>query len=185
MKKTILILINTLRTLTFPKIVRLLKLILPHPLFALMGFYATVKSFMLAKKHFPKTNSTDGVGNAFRHALWTCLITMYCSKISSPQKSLHFAKRMTDLHEELFPNEPLQTKMDLHNNAVGLQLYKEMLPGTHRQFFETGFFLEKLLVKVETAKILTDPKGDYKNDLIYLKGEETPHFGKADTPRKN
>lgn len=169
MRKTLLILFNTLRTLSFKKIIKLLKLLVPHPLFAIMGFYATMKSFAIAKNQFPKTNSNNGIGNAFRHALWTCLITMYCSKISSPKKALDFCKRMTDLHEELFPNKPLETKMDLHNNLVGMNLYEEMLPGIHRQFFETSFFIEHLLDKTKSAKILENVEDDFGNDLVYLK----------------
>ncbi|WP_332025627.1 DUF6973 domain-containing protein [Kaistella sp.] len=163
------ILLNTLRTLNFRKILRLFRLALPHPLFSLLGFYATVKSFMLAQKHFPETNANSGIGNAYRHALWTCLIMMYCCKISSPHKALDFCKKMTDLHEELFPNEPLEKKMDLHNNKVGMDLFMELLPGIHRQFFETNFFVEKLFVKTKTAKILTDLEDNFGSDLVYLK----------------
>ena len=76
---------------------------------------------------------------------------------------------MTDLHEELFPNEPLEKKMDLHNNKVGMDLFMELLLGIHRQFFETNFFVEKLFVKTKTAKILTDLKDDFGSDLVYLK----------------
>ena len=169
MRKTASILINTLRTLSLSKILRILILCVPHPLLTLLSFFATVKSFVLAQKYFPKTNSKSGIGNAFRHALWTCLIMMYCCKVTSPQKALRFCKRLTDLHEELFPNAPLDKMMDLHNNQVGMDLFMEMLPGIHRQFFETFFFIEKLFEKTKTARILTDADGDYGNDLIYLK----------------
>lgn len=168
MTKTIKIVFNTLKSLSFPKLVKLLKLAVPHPLFAVMGFYATVKSFALAQKNFPKTSAASGIGNAFRHALWTALISMYCSKISSPEKALDFCKKMTDLHEELFPNEALEKKMDLHNNQVGMNLYREMLPGIHRQFFETAFFVDKLFEKTKTAKILTNLDEDFGNELVYL-----------------
>ncbi len=76
---------------------------------------------------------------------------------------------MTDLHEELFPNEPLEKMMDLHNNKVGMDLFMELLPGIHRQFFETNFFVEKLFVKTKTAKILTSLEDDFGSDLVYLK----------------
>ena len=59
--------------------------------------------------------------------------------------------------------------MDLHNNEIGMQLFMELLPGIHRQFFESSFFIEKLLVKIKTAKILSDPGGDYSGNLGYLK----------------
>jgi len=168
MKRITAILLNTLRTLSFTKVLKLLRLTVPHPLFSLLAFYATVKSFSLAQQHFPKTNSNSGIGNAYRHALWTCLIMMYCCKISSPEKSLDFCKRMTDLHEELFPNKPLEKKMDLHNNKVGMNLFMELLPGIHRQFFETNFFVEKLFVKTKTAKLLTSLEENFGSELVYL-----------------
>lgn len=168
MRKTLTIVFNTLRTLSLKKIFKLLKLIVPHPLFALMGLYATMQSFKIAKEEFPKTNANNGVGNAFRHALWTCLITMYCSKISSARKSLDFCEKMTNLHEELFPNKPLEKKMDLHNNKVGMNLFEELLPGVHRQFFEKSFFVELLLEKTKSAKILKNLNDEFGNDLVYL-----------------
>ena len=168
MRKTAFILIGTLRTLTFRKLVKLLSVTLPYPLFSCLSFIATVRSFMLAKKYFPETNSANGIGNAFRHALWCCLIMMYCSKISSAKKSLDFCKKITDLHEELFPNEPLETKMDLHNNQIGMDLFMDLLQGVHRQFFETSFFISKLFEKTKTAEILKNLDDDYPNELIYL-----------------
>lgn len=170
--RTARIIINALKTLGFEKIVKLLKLMVPHPLFTILSFFATVRSFRLAQIYFPKTNSNNGIGNAFRHGLWTCLILMYCCKISSPKKALDFCKRMTDLHEELFPNEPLEREMDLHNNKVGMDLFMEMLQGIHRQFFETNFFIEILLKKAKTAQILENLNQDYGNELVYLSGEE-------------
>ncbi len=166
--RTAVILINALRTLSFTKIVKILRLTVPHPLFTILGFFATVKSFAIAQKYFPETSSSNGIGNAFRHALWTCLIMMYCCKISSPEKARDFCKRMTDLHEELFPNEPLETKMDLHNNQLGIDLFMEMLKGIHRQFFETNFFVEKLFEKTKSAKILENPDDIFSRELVYL-----------------
>lgn len=76
---------------------------------------------------------------------------------------------MTDLHEELFPNKPLETKMDLHNNQVGMDYFMELLPGVHRQFFETSFFVKGLIEKTKTAKVLNSLEDDFKGDLVYLK----------------
>lgn len=168
MRSTAKVVLNTIRTLSFRKIAKLTSVALKNPLFSLFSFWATLRSFMLAKKYFPDTNSANGIGNAFRHALWCCLIMMYCCKISSPRKSLVFCKKITDLHEELFPNEPLEQKMDLHNNQVGMDLFMEMLEGIHRQFFETAFFVDKLFEKTKTAKILTEIDDEFGNELIYL-----------------
>ena len=169
MRKAFTIFINTIRTLTFQKVSRLLSVTIPHPLFTVISFYATLKAFVLAKHYFPKTNSSDGIGNAFRHALWTSLILMYCCKISSPEKTLKWCKKITDLHEELFPNELLQKRMDLHNNQVGMDLFMEMIPGIHRQFFETSFFVDALFKKVKTAKVLTEGGQIDEKELVYFR----------------
>jgi hypothetical protein len=125
--------------MSFKKIIRLLTLVLPHPVFSLLSFHATVQAYTIAQKKFPKTASTNGVGNAFRHALWCCFIMMYCCKVSSPQKALKFCKRITDMHEELFPNKPLETKMDLHNNKFGMDYlkncFREFTASFSKKFF--------------------------------------------------
>lgn len=145
-----------------------LRIVSRHPILALLSFYATIRSFTLAKKYFPKSNSLDGIGNAFRHALWCCLILMYCCKVTSPKKAVRWCKRITDLHEEIFPNPPLQNKMDLHNNAVGITLFQEILTGVHRQFVETSFFVDQLFKKTKTARKLTDLNTDYGDDLVFI-----------------
>lgn len=73
------------------------------------------------------------------------------------------------MHEELFPNEPIETKMDLHNNQVGLNLFMEMLPGIHRQFFEAEFLIDKVLEKTKTAVILKSVEESPGDKLVYLK----------------
>ncbi len=75
---------------------------------------------------------------------------------------------MTDLHEELFPNKPLEKKMDLHNNQIGLDYFMELLPGVHRQFFETNFFVDELKDKTKSAKILRNLEDDFAGSLVYL-----------------
>lgn len=172
--KTLKIFFNAFRQLTFKKILRLLKLGLGNPILSMLTLYASAKAFRIAKKRFPKTASTDGVGNAFRHALWFCLIASFASKVHSPKKSVLWAERVTNLHEELFPNPPLQKKMDLHNNKVGLHLFEKMLPGIHRQFFETSFFVEKLLKMADVAVLVKDiHEFPEENQLLFIaKSEE-------------
>lgn len=58
--------------------------------------------------------------------------------------------------------------MDLHNNQVGLNIFMEMLPGIHRQFFETGFLIDKILEKTKTAVILQSVDDNPGNELVYL-----------------
>ena len=93
---------------------------------------------------------------------------MYCCKISSPKKAIVYTQKFTDMHEELFPNKPLEKRMDLHNNKIGIELFKELLEGVHRQFFETSFFVDKLLEKTKSAQLLTDLNQTLDNELVYL-----------------
>ncbi len=72
------------------------------------------------------------------------------------------------MHEELFPNEPLETKMDLHNNKIGMDYFMEILPGIHRQFFEKSFFVDVLIKKMDDAKVLKNLDDDFEGHLVYL-----------------
>ncbi|MCX8522585.1 hypothetical protein OF897_01420 [Chryseobacterium formosus] len=166
--RTFKVIFNTIRSMSLKKILKLLSAVLPHPLFSILSFYATVKAFSIAQNLYPKTASKNGEGNAFRHAFWCCLIMMYCSKISSAQKAYDFCKKITDLHEELFPNQPLETKMDLHNNKIGMDYFMALLPGIHRQFFEKSFFIDELKKKTANAKILKNLDDDFEGFLVYL-----------------
>ncbi len=140
-----------------------------HPLFAILYTYASFRAFAKAKELYPETNSNNGKGNAFRHSYWCCLIMMYFCKVSSPEKSLKWCKKLTDMHEDLFPNKPLETKMDLHNNRVGMDYFMSLVPGIHRQFFESSFFIEELQKRTENAVLIrsVDEEVD-ENQLIYL-----------------
>ncbi|OJX32858.1 MAG: hypothetical protein BGO86_12775 [Chryseobacterium sp. 36-9] len=160
---------RTLKSLTFKKLLKVFSIGLMHPLFAFLYTYASFKAFTKAKELYPKTNSNSGKGNAFRHAYWCCLIMMYFCKVSSPNKSLKWCKKLTDMHEELFPNEPLETKMDLHNNRVGMDYFMTLVPGIHRQFFESSFFIEELQKRTANAVLITDTDQDVdKATLVYL-----------------
>lgn len=94
---------------------------------------------------------------------------MYFCKISSPEKSLKWCEKLTNMHEDLFPNKPLETKMDLHNNRVGMDYFMSLVPGIHRQFFESSFFIEELQKRTENAVLIksVDEEVD-ENQLIYL-----------------
>lgn len=141
--------------LSFQQSLRLLGLLCRHPFFSILTFFATIKTFKISEKKFPKTHHQNGRGNAFRHALWCSLIMMYCCKISSAKKSLKWCKKITDMHEYLFINEPLLRAMDLHNNQIGMDIFMEMLKGIHRQFFETLFFSDLLYDLSQNAKLIS------------------------------
>lgn len=160
---------RALKSLPFGKLLKVFSIGIMHPLFAFLYTYASLKAFKTAKELYPKTNSNNGEGNAFRHAYWCCLIMMYFCKVSSPEKSLKWCKKLTDMHEDLFPNKPLETKMDLHNNQVGMDYFMSLLPGVHRQFFESSFFIEELQKRTKAGVLIKSIDEDIEKDvLIYL-----------------
>lgn len=166
--ETLKIIFLNLKRLSFKNLFKLFFVVLSHPLFSILTLWATAKTYAISERLFPITHSTNGEGNAFRHALWNCLIMMYCCKISSAKKSLHWTKKITDLHEDLFPNEPLQTKMDLHNNEIGRQYFMSLLPSIHRQFFETSFFVDQLIELTKNSVILKNEDQEIGFNLVRL-----------------
>ncbi|MDY3363960.1 hypothetical protein PG623_08105 [Riemerella anatipestifer] len=166
--KTPLLFLSAFRQLSFLKILQVLGLFIRQPLFFVLAVYASLKAYRIAHKKYPLTAGTNGKGNAFRHAFWNCLVLMYCCKVSSPQKALAFCEAFTDIHEELFPNEPLEKAMDLHNNKVGRDYFMSLLEGVHRQFFETSFFVEELKVKANNARLITRLEEDFGDGLVHV-----------------
>ncbi len=81
---------------------------------------------------------------------------------------MKWTKEITDIHENIFPNAPLQRKMDLHNNKVGREYFMSLLPGIHRQFFETTFFVDKLLELAKEIKNLENLSQEFGFELIKI-----------------
>lgn len=149
------IIISTLKTLEISQLLGVFFLGFSHPFFSIQTLYATLKTYRIAEKKFPETHQKNGRGNAFRHSLWSALIMMYCCKISSPQKSLKWCQKITTMHENLFPNELLLREMDIHNNQIGMEIFMSKLKGIHRQFFETNFFVDEMMMLSREAKLIT------------------------------
>jgi hypothetical protein len=168
MKKSFTLFYNTLLSLTFSKFLRVVKLVLSHPILSLFSFWATLKTFTIIQKKFLNKHSGNGIGNAYRHALWSAIIMDYCCKITAPEKAKNYCLKMTNLHEELFPNNDLEKRMDIHNNTVGILVFIELLPGIHRQFFETSFIIDALDKKLKTAEKIDVEKGNSQKELIYM-----------------
>lgn len=157
-----------MKSLSLKNLFKLSFVALRNPIFSVLTVFASAKTYALSQKLFPITHETDGIGNAFRHALWNCLIMMYCCKVSSPEKSLNWTIKITNFHEDLFRNKPLEKAMDLHNNEVGRNYFMKLLPTIHRQFFETSFFIDGLLDKTRSAKVLKILEQNLDENLVYL-----------------
>jgi len=74
---------------------------------------AAQKAFAETKRRFGR-NDRNGLGDAFRHCLWSAMLS----------RDIGFtgAMRYTLAHEEFTNNPPLEKDMDLHNNLVGLKI---------------------------------------------------------------
>lgn len=88
----------------------------------------------------------NGNGDAFRHALWNYGMVI--------DVGYSFAKTWSDAHEDGTNNPPLEKKMDLYNNAVGLRLGLDN-PWT---FFHSTF-ISNTKSKVRTGKMLVISNG--------------------------
>ncbi len=102
-------------------------LLRPHLLFSTL--MATVEATRYAEQLFPNESSySHGIANAYKHAVWNALLafrTLWFFR--SVKKSLQWAKKVTDMHEDCFLNVIEDRKMDLNNNAKGRLLLTEMI----------------------------------------------------------
>ncbi|MDE0598114.1 MAG: hypothetical protein OSB51_02980 [Dokdonia donghaensis] len=105
-----------------------------HPRFVIPTIRGTRKTVAICNKHYGKKQHLNGPENAFRHALWNMLIVHLSVQRGLPlQRSLAWAKRFTDWHEDFSPNAPLERAMDLHNNRVGRDLIISFCGQTEEQ----------------------------------------------------
>ncbi len=138
---------------------------LQRPLFIIPTIKATKQTILICNSLYPKEHHKNGKANAFRHALWNVLICIKTFKISkNEEKSIIWAQKVTDLHEKLAPNDPLETKMDLHNNKVGRFFFSSLKNSSEEKAI--AFLREK----TESAKNVIDFKSmvNHENDLVYL-----------------
>ena len=98
----------------------------PHLLWG-TGMATVQATIISSEKCQGSSNMGNGIGNAYKHALWSALIAQKTKWAFRDYKdAIAWAKKITDLHEICFPNVPEENKMDLGNNAKGLDLYKEL-----------------------------------------------------------
>ncbi|NER09806.1 hypothetical protein SAMN06265375_101675 [Muriicola jejuensis] len=78
-----------------------------------------------ANRHFGLSHRRNTPANAFRHALWNWLIACESSKkVKNEEKVLRWTQKITDMHEKILPGNALSNAMDLHNNEVGRQYFR-------------------------------------------------------------
>lgn len=144
------------------------KALLSKPAFFLPTIWATIESVLFSELNFQEPHGGRGIANAFRHAAWNLLIAKNCTVVTSEEKAMAWAKFTTDLHEECFPNEEFDREMDLHNNQIGRDFYKEML---NRKIANKKEMIVELMEKSKTAVGLNDASEiqNVKGELVYFK----------------
>lgn len=162
MKKVFL----TLKSLTVNLTWKMVKALLSQPLLLLPTIWATVQSILYSENYFYEAHGGRGIANAFRHSAWNLLIAKNASFFTTEDKAIEWAKFITDMHEECFPNEAFDNQMDLHNNRIGRDFYAEL---RSKGIKSTGEMMKFLFEKSESGVGLTDEKefGKYPNEMVY------------------
>lgn len=164
---------NTLQIIkrfNYSQLWQLILLSIKYPLYVYPTLKATSKSFLDAKREFPETHGKKGKGNAFRHAYWNTMICFECYKWKKDRRRIvAWAKLITDKHEQLSPNTPLDRRMDLHNNKIGVNFFIQSSFTSHDEI------LDRLKHKLKTAqqiKTIDDVK-KYPLELVYISEYDT------------
>lgn len=139
-----------------------------HPRFILPTIRGTRRTITICDELYGDKQHLNGPENAFRHALWNVLLVHYSTQKGLPlQRSLAWAKKITDWHEDFSPNAALARAMDLHNNRVGRDIIAQFQPE------EEDFFVAHLLkmVPLSRKRTVENQFKNHCNELIYI--EET------------
>lgn len=156
---------NLLKRLSFRQILKVAGVMLQNPLLIYPTLKATRRTMIICDLHYGKAHHKNGKANAFRHALWNILICQTTFRITkNKEKSVSWAQKITDLHEKLAPNKPLETAMDLHNNEIGRKHFLELTTSFEEEIIT---FLKN---NTQKAKKVIDIKEilDHKDKLVYL-----------------
>lgn len=158
--------LSRLSELKFSKLWRLAWIGLKYPLLVWPTHSATVKTMRICDRLFGDSHHGDNRANAFRHAFWNILIAKRVIKIlKSEEKAIFWAKKITSLHEELMPNQPLEREMDLHNNEVGRIFFPQLKASTKEEIIQ---FLKKEMKKAVKIKSV-DETENLRGVLVYIK----------------
>lgn len=156
---------KSVKSLQLKHLFQLFLLGLKHPLYSFSTIKATLQTFAICQKWFPNIHGGDNKPNAFRHSLWNILIAKKCSHFTkNKQSNLDWTKRITDLHEELNPNELISRIMDLKNNEIGRKWYTVYGEASVDEI--VAFLIKKLdsAVKINSESIIEEI-----DNLVFLK----------------
>ena len=132
---------------------------------------ATKKSVAYATKYYGKLHQKNTPANAFRHALWSYLIIKKCLKSKEPKDDvIDWAIKITDMHEDLFPNKSLARAMDLHNNHLGVHYFDKW---GYRQELEIVMFFKDLTKESIKVENIEELEMISKDRMVYIENMDT------------
>ncbi|WP_410548873.1 DUF6973 domain-containing protein [Allomuricauda sp. M10] len=156
---------SVLKRVSFKHILKGILLGLSKPFFILPTLKATKDCMKISTAHYGKLHYKNGPANAFRHALWNCMIAQRCFRWNKNEiKVLDWAKKITDWHEEAFPNKPLAKAMDLHNNAVGRSIFEQNIGKSEQEIIA---ILKEMTSQSISIEENTDTS-QLKNQLVHI-----------------
>jgi len=161
--------IKILKQVGFKKLFKAFLLALSHPLFVLPTFWATKSCMAISTSNYQKLHFKNGPENAFRHALWNYLIAKRCyTWRQNIDTVVIWTKKITDWHENAFPNKALAKKMDLHNNTIGRFLFIEHIDKTETEVVE--ILVE--MTKISSLITLGTHLKEHHNKLVHINENE-------------
>ena len=153
-----------IRGLNYRQLTSLFVWFLKHPLYMISTIQATLLTFRISERKFPKIHGKHNKANAFRHALWNIIIARKCSRFSKDEVSvLRWPKQIPHWHEEFSPNEKLAEAMDLHNNQIGRDLFRELSEMKVDDI--VAFIIKEMESAIKISKI-SDIEGS--NQMVYI-----------------
>jgi hypothetical protein len=146
---------QTIKSLTVNLTWKMVKALLSKPFWLVPTIWATVQSILYAENYFFEAHGGRGIANAFRHSAWNLLIAKNVSFYTTEEKAIKWAKFITDMHEECFPNDEFDNQMDLHNNRLGREIFAEL---RSKDIKKTREMMEVLFEKSKSGVGLKDEK---------------------------
>ena len=155
--------------LKFRELITLTGIFILSPLYLFPTIKATKNTLKNCNVRYGDTHHSNDRTNAYRHALWNLLLCEEIFRLTgSVEKSINWAHKITDLHENLSPNATLEKAMDLHNNRIGRELFRESLS-------EKMNSTQLLDEKMGEAVLVNTPEEIEKviEDLVYMDSTES------------
>jgi len=154
-----------LKRVDFKNILKVIFIGLSRPHFIWPTIKATKDCISISTMNYGKLHHKNGPANAFRHAFWNYLIAKRCFQWQKNEETvLAWAKKVTDWHEDSFPNKELPKEMDLHNNEVGRFIFEQNTDKSEQEVIELLKQMTLESIKIDDSSLLSE----YKNRMVHI-----------------